>query len=176
MCRHIFTLERIAWGIKGNGVFWNKFKNSDSRGFPATSLGMCIYFEVTYERRVVNLHKRLITPLGKKWPWPAGLSLKKHHSALLVAYLERPNCTPRALIGAFSGSTVTIKLVSTGPNSRPFQKGCVTNPIHASTHNPTTFLVIISPPMRLDATPKVPQPYSARHNRLILLLYLTLPL
>ena len=69
------------------------------------------------ERRVVNLHKRLITPLGKKWPWPAGLSLKKHHSALLVAYLERPNCTPRALIGAFSGSTVTIKLVSTGPST-----------------------------------------------------------
>ncbi|MCG8426005.1 MAG: hypothetical protein MI754_01450, partial [Chromatiales bacterium] len=45
-----------------------------------------------------------------------GMSLKKHHSALLVAYLEQPNCTPRALIGAFSGSTVTIKLVSTGPN------------------------------------------------------------
>jgi len=40
---------------------------------------------------------------------PFGLRLKKRHSVLLVAYMERPNCAPRALIGAFSGATATIE-------------------------------------------------------------------
>ncbi|MCU7811141.1 MAG: hypothetical protein KZQ77_07880, partial [Candidatus Thiodiazotropha sp. (ex Notomyrtea botanica)] len=53
---------------------------------------------------------------AKKWPWPSGLHLKKRHSVLLVAHLEQPNYAPRALIGAFSGATVAIKLVLTGPN------------------------------------------------------------
>ena len=52
----------------------------------------------------------------EKWPQPFGLRLKKHHSALLVAYLELPNRAPRALIGVFSGATGTIQLVLTGPN------------------------------------------------------------
>ncbi|MCU7838817.1 MAG: hypothetical protein KZQ94_05510 [Candidatus Thiodiazotropha sp. (ex Troendleina suluensis)] len=38
-----------------------------------------------------------------------GVRLKKHHSALLVAHLEQPNFSPRALMGAFSGTTVAIK-------------------------------------------------------------------
>ncbi|PUB81441.1 MAG: hypothetical protein DBP01_16500, partial [gamma proteobacterium symbiont of Ctena orbiculata] len=46
---------------------------------------------------------------------PFGLCLKMHHSALLVAHLESPNFTPRALIGAFSDTTEPIGLVLTGP-------------------------------------------------------------
>ncbi|MCU7868358.1 MAG: hypothetical protein KZQ98_07470, partial [Candidatus Thiodiazotropha sp. (ex Lucinoma borealis)] len=41
---------------------------------------------------------------------------KKHPSALLVAHLEQPNLSPRALMGAFSGTTEAIKLVLTGPS------------------------------------------------------------
>ncbi|MEW8192799.1 MAG: hypothetical protein AB2793_03750, partial [Candidatus Thiodiazotropha sp.] len=37
-------------------------------------------------------------------------------SALLVAHLELPNLSPRALIGAFSGTTGRIGLVLTGPS------------------------------------------------------------
>jgi hypothetical protein len=51
----------------------------------------------------------------EKYPQPFGLSLKKRHSALLVVYLESPNFSPRALIGAFSGATAPIGLVLTGP-------------------------------------------------------------
>jgi hypothetical protein len=40
------------------------------------------------ERRVVILHKRLITPLEEKWHQPFGLRLKNRHSLLLVAHLE----------------------------------------------------------------------------------------
>jgi hypothetical protein len=43
------------------------------------------------------------------------LNLKKHHSALLVAYLDQPNCASRALIGAFSGPTAAIQMVLTVP-------------------------------------------------------------
>jgi hypothetical protein len=41
----------------------------------------------------------------KKESQPCGLWLKMLHSALLVVYLEQLNCTPRALIGAFSVTT-----------------------------------------------------------------------
>lgn len=37
---------------------------------------------------------------------PFGLSLKKRHSSLFVAYLESLNRAPHASIGAFSGTTV----------------------------------------------------------------------
>ncbi|MBT3023893.1 MAG: hypothetical protein AB2565_02065 [Candidatus Thiodiazotropha endolucinida] len=66
----------------------------------------------------MNLHKRLITPLGKKTGlWPFGLSpegstlgvrLKKRHPLLLVAYLESPNYAPRDLNGTFLSATVAI--------------------------------------------------------------------
>ncbi|MCU7798127.1 MAG: hypothetical protein KZQ75_13460, partial [Candidatus Thiodiazotropha sp. (ex Myrtea spinifera)] len=52
----------------------------------------------------------------QKQPQPFGLSLKKRHSVLLVAHLEQPNFSPRALTDAFSGSTGRIGLVLTGPN------------------------------------------------------------
>ncbi|MES9950940.1 MAG: hypothetical protein ABW118_18430, partial [Candidatus Thiodiazotropha sp.] len=39
------------------------------------------------------------------------------HSALLVVHLESPNLSPRALIGAFSGTTGPIGLVLTGPRA-----------------------------------------------------------
>jgi len=48
---------------------------------------------------------------------PFGLRLKKRHSALLVVHLELPNFSPRALIGAFSGATVPVRLVLTGPKT-----------------------------------------------------------
>jgi hypothetical protein len=65
----------------------------------------------------------LITKQGKKWTQPRslqqkGLRLKIHHSALLVAYLEQPNYTPRALIGEFLDTTTAIQLVLTGPSIR----------------------------------------------------------
>ncbi|MCG8486970.1 MAG: hypothetical protein MI756_05815, partial [Chromatiales bacterium] len=72
----------------------------------------------------VILHERMITPLGaKNRPSPlfmyqyGGLRLKKRHEPLLVAHLEQPNYTPRALIGAFSGTTGRIGLVLTGPST-----------------------------------------------------------
>ena len=68
------------------------------------------------ERSVVTLHERVITKLGKKWTQPSGLWPKIHHSALLVAYLEQPNYSPRALIGEFLVTTTAIQLVLTGPN------------------------------------------------------------
>ncbi|MEW8041402.1 MAG: hypothetical protein AB2777_19620, partial [Candidatus Thiodiazotropha endolucinida] len=46
-----------------------------------------------------------------------GVRLKKRHSALLVTHLESPNFSPRALIGAFSGTTGRIGLVLTGPKN-----------------------------------------------------------
>ncbi|MCG7875431.1 MAG: hypothetical protein N0C90_03795, partial [Candidatus Thiodiazotropha endolucinida] len=55
-------------------------------------------------------------------PQPFGLRLKKRHSALLVAHLESPNLSPRALIGAFSGTTGRIGLVLTGPNCHNTQR------------------------------------------------------
>ncbi len=45
-----------------------------------------------------------------------GVRRKTRHSALLVAHLESPNLSPRALIGVFSGATEPIGLVLTGPN------------------------------------------------------------
>jgi hypothetical protein len=43
------------------------------------------------------------------------LRLKKRHSVLLVAP-DQPNVAPRAVIGAFSGTTVTVQIVLTGPS------------------------------------------------------------
>ncbi|MEW7984319.1 MAG: EF-hand domain-containing protein [Candidatus Thiodiazotropha sp.] len=45
------------------------------------------------------------------------MRLKKRHSALLVVHLASPNLSPRALIGAFSGTTGCIGLVLTGPRA-----------------------------------------------------------
>jgi hypothetical protein len=57
----------------------------------------------------VTLNKRLITQSDGKWAGPEGLSLTTRYSSKLVAYLDSPNCVPRASISALSGATGRFK-------------------------------------------------------------------
>jgi len=45
---------------------------------------------------------------GEKWSRPFGLGPKTGHAALLVAHLESPNFSPRALPGLFWGTSADL--------------------------------------------------------------------
>jgi len=55
--------------------------------------------------------------LRENRPVPYGLRLQTGHAALLVAHLERPNFTPRALPGLFAGSNLAARFIPSFPRS-----------------------------------------------------------